>query len=82
MTVRRSIGSAKFPAQGPGQARDVLLKMASRNELDAHVVDALFDRFDEMNTARRAAQVTALAEYSAFRRALFDAGSREGAAHV
>ena len=62
---------------GADEAREVLARMAERSELDATVVTALLDRYDEMNTIRISAQAEAIQEYDAFRRALVEAEKQE-----
>lgn len=61
----------------PDEARNVLSGMASRNELDQHVVQALLERYDEMNSARISAQAAAIREYEDFRHALLEASEQE-----
>ncbi|MCC6156159.1 MAG: HD domain-containing protein, partial [Candidatus Hydrogenedentes bacterium] len=59
------------------EARNVLSGMASRKELDQHVVQALLGRYEEMNAVRKSAQAAAIREYEDFRHALLEASKQE-----
>ncbi len=59
------------------EAIRVLQDMAGRGEIDGRIMELAVTRFDEINTARKRSQTTALMRYEAFRTEIAEPGAEE-----